>query len=368
METRIIAEKKRIDSIDLLKGLAIYSVIIYHFNQIPTDFLKEDNGWFYFNYYIISFFSTCVPIFFFVNGALLLNKEKIDMPKHIHKIVKIIILTVLWGGITLISLSFIRKELLSPLTILKEMWVLKQDWNMHLWFLCALVVIYIFYPVLYTAYKTNKKVFYFFFVCVLLFTFGNIFIGNLGTTLSYITNKFADSNFQHNYWVDYNPFRGIKGYSIGYFMLGGILYNYRDVLNTPKFRILSIITILISMFLLFIYGVIASLRTGEIWDIVWCGYDTIFTLMNVVAIFIITMNYTSKGQMGKLINLIGKNSLGIYFIHIIIGEILKPLYSQTGVSSLLLANIIFALVILLCSLLLVTGLKKIPIVKYLFSI
>jgi surface polysaccharide O-acyltransferase-like enzyme len=360
--------QKRIDYIDLLKGVAIYLVIIYHFNSIPIDFIGGESRWCYFNYFIKSIFSTCVPIFFFVNGMLLLNKETIDIRKHLFKIIKIILLTVIWGGITLITLSFIRREMLSPLTILKGIWLFKYDWNGYLWFLAALVVIYIFYPLLYISYKTNRPIFYFFFISVMLFTFGNTLVGNFGTVVSFFINKFMHSNFQVNYGSGFNPFHGIKGYSIGYFMLGGIMYNYRSILNTQKYKFIAIISIIISMFLLFLYGVIVSLRANAMWDIVWNGYDTIFTLINVVAIFIISMQYKSQGQIGQLINLIGQNSLGIYFVHIIIGNLLKPLYAQIELSAMLVLNIIYALVILFCSLFLVIGLKRIPIVKYLFSI
>ena len=104
------------------------------------------------------------------------------------------------------------------------------------------------------------------------------------------------------------------------------------------------------------------------WDIVWNGYDTIFTLINVVALYVISVYYKSVGWIGSFIRIIGKNSLGIYFIHIIVGNILQPFYSQLECSTMFLTNIIYAFVILLCSLLFAIILKKIPIMKYLVSI
>ena len=238
--------KTRLDNIDLLKALAIYLVVIYHFNRIPVNIIDTDSYWNYFNFYLKSIFSTCVPIFFFVNGLLLLNKEKIDIRKHIKKIINIVILTVLWGFITLVALIYIRGEMLSIPQIIKGSWSLRQGWNNHLWFLCTLIVIYVFYPLIHAVYHTNKKSFYFFFVCVMLFTFGNVLLGNVATTISYFSNKFMNSNLQWNYFANFNPFRGIYGYSIGYFMLGGIIgggfYSLSDN-NKRKLTIMATLAI-----------------------------------------------------------------------------------------------------------------------------
>ena len=363
--------KTRLDNIDLIKALAIYLVVIYHFSKIPINIIEPDSYWNYFNLYLKSFFSICVPVFFFVNGVLLLNKEKIDIKKHIKKTVNIVILTVLWGFITLIALICIRGEMLSLPQIVKGSWTLKQTWNNHLWFLCALVVIYVFYPLIHSVYHSNRKSFYFFFVCVVLFTFGNTLLGNLATTMSYFSNKFTNTNFMINYFTNYNPFRGIGGYSIGYFMLGGLLGGILRATireHKRKLTIIATLAIPISMLCLFLYAIFASLRSKVMWDVVWNGYDTIFTLINVVAIFIISLHYKSCGWVGNFISIVGKNSLGIYFFHWIIGNILQPFYVELECSTMFLTNIFYAFVILLCSLLLTMILKKIPGMKYLVSI
>ena len=363
--------KTRLDNIDLLKALAIYLVVIYHFNRIPINIIDPDSCWNYFNFYLKSIFSTCVPIFFFVNGLLLLNKEKINTKKHIEKIINILILTVLWGFITLIALIFIRGEMLSLSQIIQGSWSLRQDWNNHLWFLRTLIVIYIFYPLIHAVYQTNKKSFYFFFVCVMLFTFGNVLLENVATTISYFSNKFMSTDLHQNYFTNFNPFRGIKGYSIGYFMLGGIIgggfYSLSES-NKRRLTIMATLAIPVSMFCIFLYAIIVSLRSKEMWDIVWNGYDTIFTLINVVALYIISVHYKSVGWFGSFIRIVSKNSLGIYFIHLIVGNILNPFYAQLECSTMFVINIVYALIILLCSLLLTMILKKIPIMKYLVSI
>ncbi|WP_333662589.1 acyltransferase [Chishuiella changwenlii] len=358
---------KRFNNIDILKSLAIYLVIIYHFNRIDINIIQPKNDLIYINLFLKSFFSVCVPIFFFVNGFLLLNKDKIDLKKHINKIIKIIILSLFWGVVTLVSLMFIRGEFLSLQETIKSIWFLKVWWNAHLWFLFDLIVIYIFYPLIHTCFKSDKKVFYFFFVCVMLFTFGNVLLGNIATVISYVTNRFSNIDFQVNYFSSINPFRGIPGYSIGYFILGGIIgKEFSPFLdrNKRKFTIIAIFALPIFTFCLSLYTIIVSLRSKQMWDVVWNGYSNIFTLLNVISLYIISISFKSNNYFGKFIRIVSDNSLGIYFIHVIVGDFLMLYYDNLEYSNIFFINIIFAFIILLISLLLTVILSKTPVVKY----
>jgi peptidoglycan/LPS O-acetylase OafA/YrhL len=171
-----------------------------------------------------------------------------------------------------------------------------------------------------------------------------------------------------DYFTGYNAFTGIYGYSIGYFILGGLSFYNRAWLNTKKIKYFSVFAIAGSMLLLSCYGIIASKRQNEIWDIVWYGYDTIFTLINVVVLFVLTMNYRESGLWGKFIKTTGENSLGIYLVFILVGSFAFPYFLQFQFNSLIISNAVFAFIILIISLFIVLLLKKIPVLKYLFSI
>jgi surface polysaccharide O-acyltransferase-like enzyme len=360
-------EIKRIDYIDLLKAIAIYFVILYHFNRISIDFLAVNQIKVYFNYFLTAILGAGVPIFFMVNGMLLLNKKEIDIKRHISKIIHIIILMLLWGAITLIALSFILDEKLSLSQFFYDIVYYKENWNNHLWFLKALIILYIFYPLIFTTFNTNRKAFYFFFACISLLTFGVSFLNNFIAITNFILDKFTNFNTEIGR-ISFNPLSNICGFGIGYFVLGGLLYKYKDFLNTKKFRIISIGILPVSMLILSFYSVIVSLKNNRLLDIVWNNYDTVFTLMNVVAIFIISMKYKSHGLLGKTIKIIGENSLGIYLIHRIIGYLIVPLYDKLTFTNLLLANAILTFFILFTSLFAVLLLKKIPVIKRLFVI
>lgn len=359
--------KENFDYIDLLKAIAIYFVVIYHFNNMQSDFFKDDTSLPYLSYFIKSILSTSVPIFFFVNGALLLNKPDLDLRQHVYKILKIFILVVAWGAITLVALALLHSERLSFPEIIKSVWQIKQGPLGHLWFLEALVVIYIFFPIIFTAYKKNIRALYFFLACIIILSFGNTMLLMCMSIISFLTDKFTHSNIENIFW-EFNAFRGIYGYSLGYFIFGGLLFSVRSKLKAKKYFIFSALAIPVAMALLFLYGILESRKSNAIWDLVWYGYDTLFTLINVVSIFILCLGYRHKNSLGKAIALIGKNSLGIYLIHTIIGNILQPYYLLINFSATILSSIIFALIILLISLAAVLALKHVPIVKYLFLV
>ena len=359
-------KKEMYHSLNLLKAIAIYFVLFYHDFFANFNILESKDFSVYCNYFLRTILSCCVPLFFFVNGALLLNK-KLDIRKHIIKIFKIVIITVLWAIITIILSMFIKQEFLTPKEILSIIWHWKAGWVNHLWFLQAVVVIYTFLPLIKGAYDKEKSYFYFFFVMVMVLTFGNIFLSMVINVFEFVIHKNYLHQINFNFFNGFNAFRGIYGYSLGYFMIGGLCFANKERFMSKKMRI-ACFCIPISMLGLMIYGLIISTSENKAFDVVWDGYDSIFTLINVLAIFILSLLYKGKGKIENIITLIGQNSLGIYFVHVFLGAIFRPLYTQFVFSDNIIVNAIYILVILLLSLGFCLIMKKIPVIKKLFSI
>jgi surface polysaccharide O-acyltransferase-like enzyme len=363
-----IPQKEKFDFIDLLKAIASYFVIIYHYNYIDIDFLKKAGAFQYFNYYIITILPVSVPIFFLVNGGLLLNKRELNIKRHIYKIVDFVVLVIVWGVITYVIMSFLYQERIVFVDVIKNIYNLKQGWTNHLWFLEALVVLYIFYPLLYTAFNHNRKHFYFFFVCAIILTLGNTLITDVAIIISYLFNGFVNRDLNINFFSSFNAFQGLYGYSIAYFMLGGLMIHYKGQLRQTRLRIIAVCIIPLAMGLQFLLGLIISKRENKIWDCVWHGHDTLFTLLIVLSLFILFLPYKHQGVSGKIIALIGQNSLGIYFLHIIVAELTSSLIFSSTSTNNFFFNALCALLILAMSLIITLGLKKIPVLKYLVSI
>lgn len=63
----------------------------------------------YLNYLVRPILATCVPLFFFANGFLLISKP-LDIKAHILKCIRLIVLTGIWAVINLLLMMPIREE------------------------------------------------------------------------------------------------------------------------------------------------------------------------------------------------------------------------------------------------------------------
>lgn len=363
METaRESTHSKRIVWIDAIKTIAIFFVIIYHSEIYSYDICSENaNATIYFKYYIRTLFSTCVPLFFFVNGFLLFNKE-LKLQQHIYKIIKYIFQTGVWSVFTMILVTLIKGEVLEAKEILEGAWNLRQGWTNHLWYLGTLVCIYIFFPLLKSINDNNKKYFkYFILVCSLL-TFGNVMLNELTTfVLKVVLNKNINL-VNYNFFNIYNPFRGLYSYAFVYFCLGGLVDDLMDkirAISVKKRNICAVIGIMFNCLGLFLVGLLYSCSSNT-WDTVWGGYDTIFTLFNVCCIFVLCLNIKKNNV---VIETISQNTLGIYLIHMLFIHMTKQRVMEVPELCNLPFNIIYAIGILIISLIISLLLKKIPIIN-----
>lgn len=88
--------KKRMDNLDLLKAIGILMVITLHVPLWETDFVSEYD-FSHILQYMLRLVAEGVPIFLAVNGFLLLRKTEFDVGKHIHKMVKIFGVMLIWA-------------------------------------------------------------------------------------------------------------------------------------------------------------------------------------------------------------------------------------------------------------------------------
>lgn len=123
------------------------SGLFYHFNNLPTDILSNPSFFNYLNYGIEGLASAGVPLFFMVNGALMLNRSY-NLRKHVRKIIAICILTVVWGILTLAILIPIKGDSYTAIQFAKALVEWKQFRIFHLWFLQTLVCLYILFPLI----------------------------------------------------------------------------------------------------------------------------------------------------------------------------------------------------------------------------
>ena len=243
---------------------------------------------------------------------------------------------------------------------------LSVDYDMNLfWFLGALICIYILFPLLKSCFDTNKKAFIFFTVVCGILTLGFDLINEIVLIASRFTGT-LENGIEVPLLTMFNLFRGsyggMYGYSFVYFCTGGLFYSFKDkILNIPSYKrnLISISGIIVCCSCLFIMGVLHSKYVhNKTWDIVWNGYDTIFTFFNVIFIYTLCLNYKKEF---KLIKTISINTMGIYLVHNILINLFTPHITDSMKN--IGFNTAFTIIVLLLSLLLSVILKKIPIVK-----
>ncbi len=365
MENNVVKqEKKWVPYIDLIECVAILLVVFYHSSTYFFTYQPELG--FAFQYHIWAYLRgllpSCVCLFFFANGFLLLNRP-FDLKKHIIKTIRVIITTYVWATITTVCLFFIYGEPFSFKELIKTLWNWPSGWLNHLWFMAALVCVYIFFPLIKVAYDYHRKVFHYFWILVTIMVFGNSFI-NHAFTIGYSLGG-AKTVMIQNWFRLWNPFGGFAAYAIVYFCLGGVAYNLIDRLEQIaawKRNLIAVAVILVCNAIFFYEGMIYNRNTGGMWDMVCQEYDAIPTLINTLAISVLCFNY--RGKL-KFFRSVASNTLGIYFIHMILVYLIKPYLYKVHFFVTFGGCLLFAIAMVLVCWLISFVIKKIPGIKYL---
>ena len=130
-----------------------------------------------------------VPLFFMVNGALLLRKP-IDVKKHYKKVIHLILVTILWKIIYIVGSLLVGRIFSNDLTPLNIITTLTSNNNIksvpteHLWFMYSLIGVYIILPFIQTFIGNNKKRYNIILALSLLLSFGASFLGDISLLLS----------------------------------------------------------------------------------------------------------------------------------------------------------------------------------------
>jgi hypothetical protein len=126
---------------------------------------------------------------------------------------------------------------------------------------------------------------------------------------------------------------------------------------------------LTSLILLFVFGLMKTHIAAKEYDSVWGGHNSIMTLVMSITLFVLFSRVTIKNEKFiEISKVIGINTLGIYFIHVPLGFWLTDYYIKLAVSDYLLADLFYALVLMMASLCISIFFKKIPLVNRLVRI
>ena len=322
--------KTRNINLDLIKVLACVGVVLLHTTMIG---FKETGSWNLLAYlYYLGTYS--IPLFFMVNGYLLLGKKDITYSYILQKVKWILITVSSW---TFIVWLFKRDFAVNPVKkIIGSM--VQKGYFFQFWFFGALILIYLCLPILKKFLNSKRRYLFMlsFFVAIgLIFELSNIILQM--PLQSYIIQTFR-------LWTWFF-----------YYILGGLVAQFdKDIIKNAFKRwmkIVSILLVLISpVILFFIAKTIYHNLFAEYF------YDILFVKIVTLGIFLTVFTLDLNGDKSKWIVYLSNQTMGVFIIHTYVMKILEKLigFSFTG------AYLLFPIFTLVVSFLVVGMLMKIP--------
>jgi len=346
---------ERLNYVDAAKTIAILFVCVYH-SGFPTNLNFPV-------YFLCGLLSICVPMFFLVNGFLLLNNS-FDFKVHIFRIAKIYALFLLWSSLTMANEVFLG-HLDVNADLIRAVMYLRQGDNNHLWYLLTIVSVYILLPLTKLAYDANDARYILWTVSVLgFFGFFMPFYSRLAGIFSWAAGARIPTGYPFS--TDIIPFSGYY-YANVYFIVGGLLARAAKSRMMLAKRYLVIISIA-SLLSLFSYGVLVSKASGEVLDTVWHGYNTFPTFTLTCSIFMIIMRTGVSEKFRPLVASIGANTFGIYVLHMLFLKWFKPFIIGNGDTRTVANSLGLASAIFLVSWGMTLLLRRVPGVRHVISL
>lgn len=364
-------KKERYFYLDVLKTIAVFFVCLYHF--YIGGIIGYSNNLSIANYierFLFNICSCCVPLFFMLNGALVLNRE-LNIRKHLKKCGKIFIQCLIWKCIAIIICTIFNNIKLlkySPYTLFNSIFFTDMLEGINLtefWFIYVLLCIYFLLPFIKKtfdlSFENNEYKLYLTFILSLLFV--SSFLKN---DVNFVKNVIpVIKNINITSFDCLTPFRWLVGPMLLYFLLGGIM-GRRDISHKKHNCTISVIMIFIGLCLLLVEWYIQSSNLGLNFDIVFDGNSTMATLLISVGVFDIIQKLYSRIEYNNIFitffNKVGSNTLGIYYIHWIIGNTFIYKYLMFKYNAFYF-NILKALVLIIICTIISEAIKKIPILK-----
>lgn len=371
----------RIVGLDVMKSAAMYFVVLIHYVFYTTAY--PDGAMMRF---VSVAYQYSVPLFFMVNGALLLTRP-LNLGKHYRKLGRLVVVTVVWKA--LYALLFWLQHDDAPVTLKAfisfELGTDEIDGHPSgfFWFLNALIGLHLIVPLLKMAFDAlDRRILW----SVLWIVFGFAFVR---CTLRIFLN-FADAAYKTDLSsVLDNVARfymfGFYGYVIVYFVAGGLLMEkfmkYRDpetgrfAWPFPRFGMMAAIACLVfCQVLLFVIQYFDSkfLDSGYQLD---DSYQLIPGLLGTLLIFALFLMFRPSRRLSRVFTEIGSHTFGMYTTHVLLILVFLHVEERTGLSAALNSiNPLLALVVSLVMIAILFALawcvswlgSRIPVVKKLF--
>lgn len=342
-------------SLDIIRIMACFFVVVIHVfaYSVPIDNPKTVE-WCLENL-VLSIVKSAVPLFFMISGVLFLRKQVSLKKLYTKYIFRIVVVMFAWAVFYAVFDSIKYAE---EVKVTVRYFILRiLSGHYHLWFLPAILGVYICLPFLQTLISKMEKQ-------QVLYLFGVIGITVLGKiTVDSVFREFFNTVVWDAFWENF----ALSGVSVGivYFLTGYYIDQYKDMISRKNCLLLYSISVAAGagINLLFAFALGRDVDfTRELLSI-WVYVSSITLFLYLLKRF---ENYKPGEWAGKIIKTISECTFGAYLIHaFFIEQICLKLGMQTGKFPYIPSIIMFSVVVFLCSLAVAWCLKKIPVLgKY----
>lgn len=319
--------------LDVIKALSIFLVIVLH----TASYGVKDN---YLNPSLIFYFSGvfAIPLFFMVNGYLLLDKQE-KYKYAINKIRKIIVIAFLWN-VPIVLISFVLKGKITNIFYNIFLNFIQKGYFWQFWFLGSLIIIYLFLPWLQKLYNNGKNYYKFFTLFLILLCLAiniyNIYNCSLGNGI--IKNNVIQT---YRIWT-----------WLMYFCVGGSIHknNLFEKISKQLHLIIMILCVISTV----LYEYFASLK---LYNSLFAEnfYDSIIVILTSTIIFTFFRKVEIK-RFKSIIFILSLLTMGVYIIHPSIINIIKHFYKMNNNY----INILISIIVYFISLMVSYIILKIP--------
>lgn len=331
-------------NIELIRTLSFVFVIVIHVtNYYCRGYAEISRGEYGFALILDAMARVSVPCFFMMSGALLLG-EKPNLDKNVRRLFRFFKVLLVWSVIY----YFFNVYYMHSKVNLKA--VLFEPVEAHLWYLYALLPIYLVLPFFQIMCWGMKK------------KYDDAFIA---MCLVVVVAQYISSLFHEEPYYDV-PLLGDRAYTF-YFFAGYFIQKYRNKIPW-RFPVVASIFAGSTAFEIVLTALV-SFKKGDHYERL-LEYGCPFVVISGVAFFM--MLYKVHGGqiefprgMKKWMDRLGGCSFGIYLIHILFLDIFKK-YVDPGDLSAYLVIPVLSVGLCLLSYLCVYGLNKTPLRKVLF--
>jgi surface polysaccharide O-acyltransferase-like enzyme len=338
---------KRNTGLDYLKIIACFAVVVLHVTgmaPVPgSGYSLQDTL-----YYLAGF---AVPVFFMVNGYLLLSKAELGYRYIFKKILTILAVVFSWNVIIFLEKLIVERKTTDLMTATYRS-LIQGDYFWQFWFFGSLILIYLALPLIHRAFKKLKPAVVMTGVLVavcLAIDITSIVRSSMGLS---IVQVHVRQTFRLWTWV-------------AYFLLGGLL-GKKQVQEAVLKRFgvaLNWVVLVGSLVVISIYQYNMSFIYRD--TRAECFYDNIFTFIYAVSLFLLFIRRDYSKSKETVISLVSGNVMGIYILHVTVITSLTTLVFKTHTQA---SDVLLMVAVFTVSLAASHLIGKVPLVGRLISL